>query len=100
MPTLKKYLKEDGIQFINHVAAYPVCGPSRSSFLAGSYPHNTKYVVNGGAWSMANWTKRENDTLGSWLGDAGYYSAFLGKYINGLEPRTPPFGWNHWGGLI
>ena len=48
---------------------------------------------------MGNWTKRENNTVGKWLADAGYYSAFLGKYINGLEYNAPPFGWNHWGGF-
>ena len=41
MPHLRA-LREGGAHFFNHVAAFPVCGPSRSSFLAGRLPHNTK----------------------------------------------------------
>ena len=33
MPHLKKHFAEGGVEFVNHVAAIPVCGPSRSSFL-------------------------------------------------------------------
>ena len=41
MPNLKR-LREAGVHLVNHVAAQPVCGPSRSSLLAGRYPHNGK----------------------------------------------------------
>jgi hypothetical protein len=37
MPNLKR-LREAGLHLVNHVAAQPVCGPSRSSLLAGRYP--------------------------------------------------------------
>lgn len=37
MPNLKR-LREEGLHLVNHVAAQPVCGPSRSSLLAGRYP--------------------------------------------------------------
>lgn len=40
-------VRDSGAQFLNHVAAHPVCGPSRSSYLAGRYPHNTGYKFNG-----------------------------------------------------
>jgi arylsulfatase A-like enzyme len=39
MPRLKK-MREEGLSLTSHVAAQPVCGPSRSSMLAGRYPHN------------------------------------------------------------
>ena len=33
-----------GIYFENHVAAVPICGPSRSSLLLSKFPHNNGYV--------------------------------------------------------
>ena len=36
--------------------------------------------------------------MGSWLTQAGYYTAFLGKYVNSMECDVPS-GWRHWGGL-
>ena len=98
MPTLKRELADGGLQFINHVAAYPVCGPSRSSLLASRFPHNTGYVANGAKASVAHWAKLQNHTIGSWFTAAGYYTAFLGKYVNGMECDVPS-GWRHWGGL-
>eukprot|EP00730_Choanoeca_flexa_P003259 TRINITY_DN11343_c0_g2_i4.p1 TRINITY_DN11343_c0_g2~~TRINITY_DN11343_c0_g2_i4.p1 ORF type:complete len:385 (+),score=69.95 TRINITY_DN11343_c0_g2_i4:88-1242(+) len=98
MPTMTKYLAEEGIELHNHQAAVPVCGPSRSSFLAGRYPHNAGYVANGAKASIAAWRRQENNTVGTWLTQSGYYTAFLGKYVNSMECDVPS-GWRHWGGL-
>jgi arylsulfatase len=99
MPHLKKYFKDEGTFFENHVAAVPVCGPSRSSFLLGRFPHNGGYRMNGDLDSIANYLKQANDTLGTWLTNAGYHTAFLGKYVNNLE-NTVAHGWSHWGGFV
>jgi arylsulfatase A-like enzyme len=48
--------------------------------------------------SIAAFRKVENHTVGSWLTQAGYYTAFLGKYVNSMECDVPS-GWRHWGGL-
>ena len=87
MPVLSKRLKQGGVFFENHVAALPVCGPSRSSLLYGRYPHNTKYYDNCDYDSMQNWAARQNDTIGRWLAKSGYHTAFLGKY--GACPIRP-----------
>jgi hypothetical protein len=41
-----------------------------------------------------------NNTLAVWLHDAGYYTAFTGKYMNGYScsAAIPP-GWSHWQGI-
>lgn len=95
MPNLKR-LASMGSHFINHAAVQPVCGPSRSSFLQGRYPHSTGYVCNSDKASQAAYLPVANDTLGTWLTASGYYTAFVGKYINNLEPVVAS-GWRHWG---
>ena len=67
------------MEFVNHIAVVPVCGPSRTSLLAGRFPHNTGYVANAAKDSVAAWSKLQNSSLGAWFTAAGYYTAFLGK---------------------
>ena len=62
MPNLKR-LASEGVHFINHVAAQPVCGPSRSSLLAGRYPHNVGYYSNDDPPSVANYMAVANVSL-------------------------------------
>jgi len=95
MPNLRR-LREAGVHFINHVAAQPVCGPSRSSLLAGRYPHNVGYYANDDPPSVANFLAVVNNTVGTWLTAAGYHTAFVGKFVNGAEKQVPS-GWNFWG---
>jgi len=54
---------EDGVEFENHVAAVPVCGPSRSSLLQGRFPHNAGYYFNDDLVSVANWLQQHNNTV-------------------------------------
>ena len=67
--------------------------------LLGRYPHNTGYLMNDDFQSVKSFYAKHNDTVGKWLQDAGYRTAFLGKYVNSCEEQ-PPSGWNHWGGFI
>lgn len=98
MPNLRTRIREQGAWMRNHVAAHPVCGPSRTSILAGRYPHNVGYKVNDEPASIAAWAKQENNTVGTWLTAAGYHTAFHGKYVNSMETHVPS-GWSHWGGF-
>ena len=49
-------------RFSNHVAAQPLCGPSRASLLAGRYPHNTGYKSNDDAKSVLAWALQQDNT--------------------------------------
>jgi hypothetical protein len=97
MPNLRR-IARSGAHFVNHVAAQPVCGPSRSSLLQGRFPHNAGYLCNIDGPSEEAYLKVANNTVGTWLTSAGYHTAFVGKYINGLE-GTVPSGWNYWSGF-
>ena len=96
MPNLRTRVRDVGVHFANHVAAQPVCGPSRSSLLAGRYPHNVGYFANLDPPSVASWKAEMNNTVGSWATAAGYHTAFFGKFVNGVE-KSPAAGWTHWG---
>jgi len=97
MPRLAA-LRAAGVSFANHIAADPVCGPSRASLLAGRYPHNVGYRANDDARSVAAWRAAQNNTLGTWLTRAGYETTYLGKYVNGLETEVPS-GWRSYQGF-
>ena len=75
----------------------PLCCPSRATFLTGQYAHNTGVISDGGPDAVD--ALREQDTLGVWLQQAGYRTAFVGKYLNGYgldDPERVPPGWSEW----
>ena len=99
MPNLKKMLADGGLKFSNHAAVSPLCGPSRAAMLTSLYPHNNGYMYNRDDEATSSFKdKHQDDTIGAWMTKAGYYTAFIGKYLNGMYCEVPR-GWNHWGGL-
>lgn len=91
-------LAADGVRFTNSFAPFPLCGPSRGSFLTGQFPHNTGIDNNIDAY--ANLAPQENSTLGAWLQAAGYRTALIGKFINGYHGSHVPPGWTDWRGFV
>ena len=78
--------------------SYPVCCPSRATYLTGQYAHNHGvmglYPPTGG---YGRFDKR--NALPVWLQSAGYHTAHLGKFLNGYgdqEPADVPPGWSDW----
>ncbi|MBA2523032.1 MAG: sulfatase [Solirubrobacterales bacterium] len=104
LPKVRKLIADEGITFANNFASNPVCCPSRSTFLSGQYSHNTGVLRNslpdGGFASFDN-----SETLPVWLQRAGYYTAHVGKYLNGYGatnsgPTFIPPGWSEWYGAV
>lgn len=105
MPGTRAELADHGIELTQAFMTTPLCCPSRSSILQGSYAHRTGVYrnsgVNGGADDF-----EDASTLATWLQDAGYRTSLLGKYLNGYPqlwpnnqtPYIPP-GWTEWRGL-
>lgn len=95
MPWLESRLADPGdrwVRFTNAVVDVPLCCPSRASILTGLYSRHTGVESNGDGRDLD-----ESSTLATWLDDAGYQTAFIGKYLNGYPwDRGPyvPAGWD------
>jgi arylsulfatase A-like enzyme len=106
MPRTRAELTDDGLEFTQAFMTTPLCCPSRSSILAGSYAHRTGVYknsgTNGGADDFA-----DAESIAVWLQNAGYRTSLIGKYLNGyqglwddqLDPPYVPPGWTEWRGM-
>ncbi|BCJ47047.1 hypothetical protein GCM10010168_34330 [Actinoplanes ianthinogenes] len=100
MPNVQA-LAAEGTTFANYTVTDSLCCPSRSSIFTGRFPHNTGIYTNGGddgGFGVFHQRGEESDTFATDLTEAGYRTAFLGKYLNGYLPAdgwVPP-GWTEW----
>lgn len=94
MPTVQRELAGRGVAFANAFVVNPLCCPSRASTLTGGYSHSTGVYLNTGPRGLP--ALRDESTLATWLDDAGYETAFVGKYLNGYARTDPPPGWDRW----
>jgi N-acetylglucosamine-6-sulfatase len=81
MPKTNRLLGEEGTTFTNAFATYPLCCPSRSTFLSGQYAHNHGVLDNDaptGGYSRFDFS----NALGVWLQQAGYRTSHVGKMLN------------------
>ena len=98
MPNVRALLTQQGVTYTNNFSSYPLCCPSRATYLTGQYPHNHDVMWNsapdGGYYKL-----RGNETLPVWMTRAGYQTAHIGKYLNGYGTQDPleiPAGWGEW----
>jgi N-acetylglucosamine-6-sulfatase len=87
-----------GVTFANSFVSWPVCCPSRATFLTGQYAHNHR--VRGNRPPHGGFARlRDANTLAVWLRRHGYHTAHVGKYLNGYPGERPlyvPPGWDEW----
>ena len=107
MPSLRKLVTDRGLKFRNSFSPYPLCCPSRASFLSGQYAHNHKVFNNDAPFGFGSFD--DSRTVATSLHDAGYNTAFVGKYLNnyGIDRsratgehswKYVPAGWTDWYG--
>lgn len=91
-----------GASFDRYYASFPLCCPSRVTFLTGQYSHNHGVLGNGtpvGGYPDFDRLR----SLNVWLQAAGYHTVHIGKYLSryGLaNPTEVPPGWDEWYGAL
>jgi N-acetylglucosamine-6-sulfatase len=102
LDNVDRYLVDQGTSFTNYFVSFPVCCPSRATYMSGQFAHNSGVLENiapRGGYHKQN----QDEYLPVWLQRAGYWTGSVGKYLNeyGQDGNiAPPKGWNRWYGLI
>src|SRR3954466_12715766 len=103
MPNVRKLLAQQGTKFTNAIDSFPLCCPSRATFITGQYAHNHGVVGNFFPYGWYGMKGRSN-ILPAWLQKAGYRTALIGKWLNGYGARDAhgevPHGFDIWRGLL
>jgi arylsulfatase A-like enzyme len=99
MPAVRRDIGDRGATFANSFTNWPLCCPSRATLLTGQYAHN--HGVLGNESPLGGFDRLASDeTLPVWLQRRGYFTAHIGKFLNGYEDSAvgvPP-GWSEWHG--
>ncbi len=99
MPVVRAELVARGASFRDAFVVNPICCPSRASILTGAYSHTTGVYRQAPPYGRWEWFP-DGSTLATWLDDAGYTTALVGKYLDGYQHAAltgvvPP-GWDRW----
>ena len=109
MPRVQELLAAQGVTFANSFVTSSICCPSNVTALTGQYTFNHGVLNNilptGGFQKFVNMrtdgdpaTQGDESTLATWLDDAGYNTARVGKYLVGYPDDSTyvPPGWDEW----
>jgi len=99
MPITRRLLADEGMEFTDAISPHPLCCPARAQLATGQYAQNNGVQHNRGVHGgfQALDPTRE---ASSWFRDAGYRTAFVGKFLNGYGPADErPAGWSRWDAL-
>ena len=87
-PNLNKLASQSSV-FQHAYVTHPVCSPSRSSFLTGTWPHANRCTEN---WARLD---PQFHCLPELMGDNDYRCAYMGKWHLGDE-LNPQHGFTEW----
>ncbi|MBI1357142.1 MAG: sulfatase-like hydrolase/transferase [Acidobacteria bacterium] len=84
-------IAHEGMMFDNAFASTPLCSPNRATILTGQYAH-THGIIDNVDRSAESHKLRTFPRL---LHEAGYNTAFIGKWHMGIDPSARP-GFDEW----
>jgi arylsulfatase A-like enzyme len=90
-------LAAEGVLFDRAYCQYPLCGPSRASFMSGLYPNTTRMLGNStelGSFRNTNPALADHPSIGGFLRRNGYVSLRVSKIYHmgipgGIEAGEP-----------
>lgn len=104
MSKVRGGLAAQGTTFTQAISTYPLCCPSRATYLTGQYSHNHGVIHNAGPFG--GYMRLDNtNTLPVWIQRAGYRTIHVGRYLNGYGTQNPdrsevPPGWEDWNSTV
>lgn len=104
MPQTQQLLGGTGVTFDHAYSPNPLCCPARAELVTDQYTHNNGVHSNSGAWGAMQALKNPDNNIGVWLQNAGYRTAYVGKYLNGYETwrdtHSTPEGWDRFDATV
>jgi N-acetylglucosamine-6-sulfatase len=103
-PHISRHLVGEGASFDRLFVTNSWCCPSRASILRSQYVHSHTVLTNTapeGGFDRFHGAGLERSTIGTWMSDAGYRTALLGKFLNHYPGKAAPAthvppGWDEW----
>ncbi|HWU22828.1 MAG TPA: sulfatase-like hydrolase/transferase [Nocardioides sp.] len=96
LPHVQRLLVDRGVWFTHAISPHPMCCPARAELTTGEYAQNNGVHHNDGPYGGFASLIDPDDNLGTWLQRAGYYTAFVGKYLNSYTGQQRIAGWDLW----
>ncbi len=95
MNRVHRLLVARGASFQDAITSFPLCCPSRATWITGEYAHNHGVLDNeerdGGGYESLRDPDR---VLPVWLDRAGYDTALVGKWLHDYRTFKPAPGWD------
>lgn len=86
-------LEKEAMTFTRAFCQYPVCGPSRASFLHGLYPHSTGVLDNK---ADIRQTRPNTLSLPQFFKQNGYWTGSVGKVFHSPRHEHGEVAWNEY----
>src|SRR2546421_12499654 len=86
MPNVRRLLAAQGTTFADAVDSFPLCCPSRATFITGQYAHNHGVAGNFYPYGWYG-VKHPGNVLPVWLKRVCYRTALDGKWTQGTGAR-------------
>ncbi len=90
LPQIDAWFGDGGVTFTNGYVTTPSCCPSRASLFSGQLIHNN------GVLGQRVAALDQNLTVQRYLADAGYFTAFAGKYVHFWPQQLTAPHWDRW----